>query len=85
MLYIFSILLFLFYIFQQDAPLDIRVTEIYKYLFPLSFTADSELVCADLLGLEAYSRQEDFTQRFKSTGSKTGTAEGVILSRKKYA
>lgn len=54
-----------------------------RYLFLLSFTADFELVCADLLGPEAYSRQKDFTQRCKSTGSKTRTGRGVILSCQK--
>lgn len=58
----------------------IRVTQIYRYLFSITFIADSQLVCADLLGLEAYSWQEDFTQRCKSTGSKTGTEEGVVLA-----
>lgn len=33
----------------------IRVTQIHRYLFSLTFIADSQLVCADLLGLEAYS------------------------------
>lgn len=33
----------------------IRVTQIHRYLFSLIFIADSQLVCADLLGLEAYS------------------------------
>lgn len=33
----------------------VRVTQIHRYLFSLTFIADSQLVCADLLGLEAYS------------------------------
>ena len=45
----------------------------------LSFTADFELVCTDLLGLEAYSWQEDFTQRHKITGSKSEMGKGVIF------
>lgn len=33
----------------------IRATQIHRYLFSVTFIADSQLVCADLLGLEAYS------------------------------
>lgn len=63
----------------------IRATQIHRYLFSVTFIADSQLVCADLLGLEAYSWQEDFTQRCKNTGNKTGTGESIILSCETYA